>query len=177
MQIEDLLTVILDPNLGAPWPEVIGRRPDWVVGRKWRVEYTFSAPGIPLHALAIGGEVRGIWRYEVIAEETDPSGVDLLTLRITPERRGSAGHHFIAQYKKDTLLLVRARRYEGDMERPFELRRLPQLDQEVKRSEDGKSHERRFTMKAPPTSAIAPSAGEDALVQPGGGAGATTTEE
>ena len=175
MQIEDLLTVVLDPNLGAPWPEVIGRRPDWVVGRKWRVEYTFSAPGIPLHAIAIGSDVRGVWRYEVIADDTDESGQELVTLRITPERRGSAGHHFIATYRKDTLLLLRAKRYEGDMERPFELRRLPQLDQEVKRSEDGKAHERKFSMKAPPTSAMAPSADEDALVGgSGGGAGGTT---
>src|SRR5688572_1148234 len=164
MQIEDLATVILDPNLGAPWPDVIEKRFDWVVGRKWRVEYTFSSPGVPLHALAIGSEVKGIWRYEVIAEETDPQGQQLITLRVSPERRGSAGYHFIAQYRKDTLLLLRAKRYEGDMERPFELRRLPPLEQEVKKSEDGKTYERTFSMKPPPTSAMAPSAEEDALV-------------
>ena len=164
MQIEELLTVVLDPNLGAPWPDVIEKRLDWVVGRKWRVEYTFSSPGVPLHALAIGAEVRGVWRYEVISEETDATGTALVTLRISPERRGAAGYHFIAQYRKDTLLLIRAKRYEGDIERPFELRRLPALDQEVRRSEDGKSYERSFSMKAPPTANIAPSAGEESLV-------------
>jgi len=168
MQIEDLLTVVLDPNLGAPWPDVIEKRLDWVVGRKWRVEYTFSAPGVPLHALAIGGEVRGVWRYEVVSEETDAQGTDLVTLRISPERRGAAGYHFVAQYRKDTLLLLRAKRLEGDIERPFELRRLPPLEQEVRRSEDGTSYERRFSMKPPPTANIAPSA-EESLV--GGDAG------
>ena len=137
MQIEDMMTVILDPNLGAPWPDVIERRFDWVVGRKWRVEYTFSAPGISLSALALGGEARGIWRYEVIADEQNDRGEEILTLRISPERRGPVGYHFIAQYRKSTLLLLRAKRYEGDIERPFELRRLPPLEQEVRRSEDG----------------------------------------
>ena len=171
MQIEDLLTVILDPNLGAPWPDTIPERPDWVVGRKWRVEYTFSAPGVPLHALAVGNDVRGVWRYEVIGEEADDRGDAILTLRISPERRGSGGYHFIAQYKKETLLLVRAKRYEGDIERPFELRRLPQLDQEVRKLEDGRTYERKFSMKPPPTTALAPSAGEDML------AGAEVSEE
>lgn len=171
MQIEDLMTVILDPNLGAPWPEVIGKRYDWVIGRKWRVEYTFGAPGVPLHALAVGSDVRGIWRYEVIADEPNDKGEEIVTLRITPERRGSAGYHFIAQYRKDTLLLLRAKRYEGDIERPFELRRLPPLDQSVKKSEDGRTFERTFTMKTAPTSAIAPSADEGMF------AGAESIEE
>ncbi len=170
MQVEDLLTVVLDPNLGTPWPETI-QRLDWVVGRRWRVEYTFAAPGVPLHALAVGSEVRGVWRYEVIAEEQNERGEDILTLRISPERRGSAGYHFIAQYRKDTLLLLRAKRYEGDLERPFELRRLPPLDQDVRKSEDGRTFDRRFGMKAPPTGTLAPAAEEDMF------AGAETAEE
>jgi hypothetical protein len=169
MQIEELITVILDPNLGAPWPDVIEKRLDWTVGRKWRVEYTFSAPGVPLHALAVGAEVRGVWRYEVIKDEVDASGAPIVTLRISPERRGAAGYHFIAQYRKDTLLLLRAKRYEGDIERPFELRRLPPLEQEVKRAEDGRSYERRFAMKAPPTQHLPAPPGEESLV--GGEAG------
>src|SRR5437764_1601352 len=111
MQIEDLMTLILDPNLGAPWPDVIEKRLDWKVGRKWRVEYTFTSPGVPLHALTIGTDVRGIWRYEVIGEEKHDRDGEIVILRITPEKRGSAGYHFIAQYKKDTLLLLRAKRY------------------------------------------------------------------
>lgn len=163
MQIEDLITVILDPNLGTPWPDTIAHKLDWVVGRKWRVEYTFNAPGVPLHALAVGNEVTGIWRYEVIAEEQNDRGEDILTLRISPERRGPAGYHFIAQYRKDTLLLLRAKRYEGDIERPFEMRRLPALDQDIRKSEDGRAYERRFSMKAPPTGVLAPS-GEEASI-------------
>jgi len=168
MQIEDLLTIVLDPNLGAPWPEVMGRRPDWTVGRRWRVEYAFTAPGLPLHGVALGDEVRGVWRYEVIAEEKDEAGNDVVVLRISPERRGSAGYHFIAHYRKDTLLLLRARRYEGDMERPFELRRLPTLEQTIEKAPDGASFERRFSMKPPPTGTLAPSADEEGLLAEAG---------
>jgi hypothetical protein len=151
MQIEDLAVIVLDLNLGVPWPQdLIPEKPQWFVGRKWRVEYVFSVPGLTLEALALGNEVRGVWRYEVIAEEKDPaSGEDLVTLRIAPERRGAAGYHFLATYRRRDLALLKARRFEGDHERPFELCRLPPLEQTVSRSEDGKSYERIFVQKPP----------------------------
>jgi hypothetical protein len=156
MQIEDLAAIVLDPNLGATWPDGL-EKPQWTVGRKWRVEWTFTAPAIGLEALALGSEVRGVWRYEVIGEERDPStNEEIVTLRVSPERRGAAGYHFLATYRKRDLALLRARRFEGDRERPFELRKLPPVDQSFQRAADGKTFERTFTMKpaaAPPAPA------------------------
>ncbi len=163
MQIEDLIAIVLDPGLGCPWPETIPERPHWPVGRKWRVEYAFASPALTLEALALGGEVRGIWRYEVIANEQDPAtGEETITLRVAPERRGAAGTHFLATYRARDLLLLKVRRFEGDEERPFELHRMPPLEQAVSRAEDGKSFERTFSMK-PPSEAPGALAEEAAL--------------
>jgi hypothetical protein len=151
MQMEDLVAIVLDVNLGAPWPEMIDKKPHWPVGRSWRVEYTFSSPAVPLQGLALGNEVRGVWRYEVIGEEKDEkTGDELVNLRVSPERRGAAGYHFIATYRRRDLQLLAVRRFEGDEERPFELKKLPPLDQGVSRSEDGRTFERSFEMKPPP---------------------------
>jgi hypothetical protein len=151
MQMEDLLAIVLDLNLGTPWPELIDKKPHWPVGRKWRMEYTFSSPAVPLQGLALGTEVRGVWRYEVIADAKDEqSGEEQVTLRVSPERRGAAGYHFIAVYRKRDLQLLHVKRYEGENERPFEMKKLPPLDQGVSRSEDGRSYERTFEMKPPP---------------------------
>lgn len=160
MQMEDLAAIVLDLNLGTPWPDLIDKKPHWPVGRKWRMEFTFTTPAMPLQALALGNEVRGVWRYEVIAEEKDgESGEEILSLRVSPERRGAAGYHFVARYRKRDLQLLSVKRYEGDEERPFELKKLPPLDQGVSRSEDGKTYERTFEMKPPPA---APEVVEDA---------------
>ena len=150
MQIEDLAMIVLDPNLGCPWPELIDRRPKWDVGRKWRVEYSFSSPAIPLSALALGTEVRAVWRYEVIARDKQEDGTETVTLRVSPERRGAAGYHFVARYRANDLLLLDVKRFEGDLELPFKLRKLPPLDQGVTRSEDGRTFVRTFEMKPPP---------------------------
>lgn len=151
MQIEDLAAFVLDLNLGTPWPELIDKKPHWPVGRKWRVEYTFTTPAVPLQALALGNEMRGVWRYEVVsAEKDEQTGEDLVTLRVSPERRGKEGYHFLAVYRVRDLMLLRATRHEGDTQRPFELKKLPPLDQGVSRAEDGKTFERKFEMKPPP---------------------------
>lgn len=151
MQVEDLAAFVLDLNLGTPWPELIDRKPHWPVGRKWRVEYTFSTPAVTLEALAVGSEIRGVWRYEVVSEEKDEqTKEETVTLRVSPERRGAEGYHFLATYRKRDLMLLRVKRFQADQERPFTLKKLPPLDQGVSRSDDGKTFERKFEMKPPP---------------------------
>lgn len=151
MQINDLVHIVLDPNLGTVWPtNQIDFRLEWYKGRKWRVEYRFSSPAVPVAALAVGNEVGGIWRYEVVDATTREDGQELATLRISPERRGAAGYHLIATYEVPSLRLIKVERFEGEQKRPLELRRLPPLDQAVIRDADGRSYLRSFLMKEEP---------------------------
>ncbi len=46
MQLEQLLQIVLDPNLGRGWPREAGAVPSWPVGARWRVEYVFTSPAI-----------------------------------------------------------------------------------------------------------------------------------
>lgn len=148
MQINDLVQIVLDPNLGAVWPSrQIDFELEWYKGRKWRVEYTFSSPAVPVAALAVGNEVRGVWRYEVLETVEEEDGTKKVTLRISPERRGFEGYHFIATYELPSLRLLTVERFEGAEKRPFELRRLPPLDQAVSKAPDGRSYTRSFVMK------------------------------
>jgi hypothetical protein len=149
MQIEDLVQIVLDPNLGVAWPKQIDFKLDWYKGRKWRVEYTFASPAVPIAALAVGNEVRGVWRYEVIDLGAQEDGTETVTLRISPERRGFEGYHFIATYRRPSLMLLTAERFEGALKRPFSLRKLPPLEQAIKRSGDGCSFTRTFVSPQP----------------------------
>ncbi|MHC4829701.1 MAG: hypothetical protein ACYTFT_05000 [Planctomycetota bacterium] len=151
MQINDLVQIVLDPNLGCPWPKnQLDFELEWYKGRKWRVEYTFASPAVPVAALAVGNQVRGVWRYEVIEIESDDEGKESVTLRISPERRGFEGYHFIATYELPSLRLLTVERFEGQFKRPFDLQPLPPLDQAVSRAGDGRSVNRSFVMKEEP---------------------------
>jgi len=151
MQIEDLIQIVLDPNLGTAWPSnQLDFELEWYLGRRWRVEYTFSSPAVPIAALAVGAEVRGTWRYEVVELTETEDGTRIVRLRISPERRGADGYHFIATYELPSLRFVGAERFEGELKRPFMLRRLPPLNQSVRAAPDGRSYERSFVMKEPP---------------------------
>jgi len=152
MQINDLIQIVLDPNLGTAWPRnQIDFELEWYKGRRWRVEYTFSSPAVPIAALAVGNQVGGVWRYEVvdIGEQPD-DGKQIVTLRISPERRGADGFHVIAKYELPSLRFLGAERFQGEQRRPFELRHLPPLDQAVSRAPDGRSFARTFLMREEP---------------------------
>jgi hypothetical protein len=156
MQLEQLLQVVMDPNLGRGWPREAGPVPAWPVGARWRVEYTFTSPAVSASALALGNEVRAVWRYEVLAHESAADGADTVVLRISPERAGGAGYHILATYDRRTLRLLDARRFAGDRELPLELIALPPLEEEVEVAggEDAAPGTvpvtRRFTMPEPP---------------------------
>lgn len=157
MQIQDLIQIVLDPNLGAAWPKnQLDFELEWYKGRRWRVEYKFSSPAVPVLALAVGNECGGVWRYEVVdigeqeADDSGEAGKKIVTLRISPERRGADGYHLIARYEMPSLRLLSAERFEGEQKRPFELRRLPPLDQSLSADPDGRSYTRSFVMKEEP---------------------------
>jgi hypothetical protein len=151
MQIQDLVHIVLDPNLGSVWPSnQLDFKLDWYKGRKWRVEYTFSSPAVPIAALSIGNQVSAVWRYEVVEQTAQADGKEVVTLRVSPERRGTDGYHIIATYEMPSLRLLTAERFEGEQKRPLELRRLPPLDQSVARAPDGRSYSRSFVMKEEP---------------------------
>lgn len=168
MQIEQLLHVVLDPTLGAGWPAEAGAPPDWPVGARWRVEYSFCAPAVPAAALALGSEVHAIWRYEVVAHEQAADGTPLVVVRASPEGAGGAGYHVLATYERASRRLLAARRFEGERELPLELVPLPPLEHEVTALQGG-GFVRRFQLPEPPA---APELGEieqgadlDALMQ------------
>ncbi|MFC1705678.1 hypothetical protein ACFL59_02515 [Planctomycetota bacterium] len=161
MEINDLVQIVLDPNLGVAWPSQLDFEFDWHKGRKWRVEYAFSSPAVPVAALAVGNEVRGVWRYEVVEVGDDAEGKPTVTLRISPERRGFEGYHFLVTYARSSLQILSTKRFEGPTRLPFELRPLPPLQQAVARLEDGRSFTRTFTMQEPKESPEAGDEGEE----------------
>ncbi len=163
MRIEELATIALDPFLGTPLgPEHRDRLPEWRPGRRWRVEFAFRAPAVPLHALALGDEVRSVWRFEVLREEVRDRE-DAVVVRVSPERRGGAGYHFIAVYRKRDLVLLEAKRYQGEVERPFDLRKLPPLEVGVVKADPEKRFLERTLRTLPPAQQETPvaAAGED----------------
>ncbi|RME73089.1 MAG: hypothetical protein D6776_07700 [Planctomycetota bacterium] len=156
MQIEQLLQIVLDPQLGRGWPAEAGPVPRWPVGARWRVEYTFTPPALPASALALGSELRAIWRYEVVEAQEREDGTPTVTLRISPER-GAPPHYFVlATYDRRDLRLLEARRFEGERELPLFSLELPPLDETVE-LEPGADEDappaavtRRFSLPEPP---------------------------
>lgn len=159
METEQLLNFVLDPSLGTKWPEQGPAMPRWLPGQSWRVEYTFRAPAVPVAAAALGDCVTAVWRYRVLEHDERADGTPVVVLRVSPERERAGSYYLVATYNRESLELLDAKRFQGERQLPFTLKRLPPLQQSVKVGTDGRSCERTLTLDAP--AALAPMKSQD----------------